>query len=51
MILKWWNAIYLKGATAYEFQLGRVYVQVCHLSGEHWRFKPWRRVSFHIEKD
>lgn len=35
----------IKGATAYEVQYGRWVLRVIHLDGDHWRFKPWRRVS------
>jgi hypothetical protein len=41
--------IWLKGATAYEFQVGRLSLRVCHLDGKHWVWKPWRRVSYNIE--
>jgi len=40
--------IFLKGATAYEAQIGRLVVRWCHLSGEYWRFKPWRRLSIKL---
>lgn len=41
--------VFMRGATAYEFQVGRVVLRWCHLSGEHWRWKPWRRVTVQLE--
>lgn len=38
-----------RGATAYELQVGRFIVRVCHLSGAYWRWRPWRR--FKLEWD
>lgn len=40
---------WLKGATAYEFQLGKYYLRICYLHGAYWAWKPWRRVSLHKE--
>lgn len=42
--------IWFKGATAYEFQIGKWYLRICHLSGAYWAWKPWRRVSLHKEQ-
>lgn len=36
----------MRGATAYEYQIGRFGVRFVHLRGGYWRWKPWRRVSF-----
>jgi hypothetical protein len=43
--------IWLKGATAYEIQVGRVYLRICHLSGGPWAWRPWRRFSLRLVKD
>jgi hypothetical protein len=40
------RVIYFKGATMYELQIGRLYGGWCHLSGDHWKGKPWRRLSW-----
>jgi hypothetical protein len=40
----------MKGATAYEVQIGAYYVRITHLKGAYWRFRPWRRISFHKEQ-
>lgn len=38
----------MKGATAYEYQWGRVYLRVVHLWGGHWNWMFWRRFSLRI---
>lgn len=39
---------FLKGATAFEFQLGRRYMRIVHLAGPSWPwYAPWRRLSLH----
>lgn len=40
-----------RGATAYEAQFGSCVVRIVHLSGDHLRFKPWRRLSIRFYKD
>lgn len=42
---------YMKGATAYEAQLGPCVIRFVHLSGAYWKHQPWRRVSFQWDKD
>lgn len=43
--------IAIRGATAWEFQIGKRYVHVVHLRGAPWPwYAPWRRVSFHKEQ-
>lgn len=41
---------FCRGATAYEFQWGRLVVRICHLRGAYWAWKPWRRVQIKIFK-
>ena len=38
-------------ATAYEFQVGRLWVRWIYLSGEYWRWKPWRRLEVYWVRD
>ncbi|QXO06579.1 hypothetical protein PHAGE_BARTON_52 [Acinetobacter phage Barton] len=35
----------MKGATAYEWDVLGHHIRVCHLKGEYWAWKPWRRVK------
>ena len=43
---------FLKGATAYEFQLGNYGVRIVHLSGGYYTwYQPWRRVCFQRFRD
>ena len=39
-----------KGATMYEWQVGRLYGGICHLRGDYWAWKPWRRFSINWEQ-
>ncbi|QIG67830.1 hypothetical protein EVC29_031 [Rhizobium phage RHph_Y52] len=41
--------VYFKGMTAYELQIGPVWVTWCHLTGDYWRWKPWRRFRAGLE--
>ena len=44
----------MKGATAYEYQIGGLVLRICHLSGAYWRWRPWRRIKFtyfYVETD
>jgi len=39
----------LKGATAYELQIGRLVIRLCHLSGGYWsRFFCRARLTFRV---
>lgn len=38
--------IAFKGATAYEIQIGSLWFKWCYLKGNHWKFRPWRRIKF-----
>lgn len=35
----------MKGATAYEWQWRNLHLRIVHLSGDYWRWRPWRRVE------
>lgn len=35
----------MKGSTAYEYQIGSFHIRICHLKGDYWAWKPWRRIS------
>jgi len=42
--------IWFRGATAYEWQIGKVYGRITHLRGKPWPWwAPWRRFSIHRE--
>lgn len=41
--------VFFRGATAYEMQIGRLWARWIHVSGRHWKIKPWRRFSAGIE--
>ena len=43
------KVIFMKGATAYELQIGRYWLAICHLKGEYWAWRPWRRISLYKE--
>ncbi len=45
------NMFFLKGCTAYEFQIGKYYIRWCHLKGGYWKsYFSFKRLSFHKEK-
>lgn len=35
-----------RGYTYYELQICALCIRWVHLSGDHWRWKPWRRLQF-----
>ena len=42
----------LKGATAYEFQIGSYGMRIVHQTGGYFKwYTPWRRISFQRFKD
>ncbi|TCU34088.1 hypothetical protein [Rhizobium azibense] len=41
--------IWFRGATAYEFQIGPFWMMWCHLKGNYWKWKPWRRFSAGVD--
>lgn len=43
-------AVAFKGATAYEAQLGRLWIRICHLRGDYWAWRPWRRIEFGVDR-
>lgn len=43
--MRWW-VIPMRGATAYEWQWGRLGLRICHLCGRFWAWRPWRRFKF-----
>lgn len=40
--------VFFKGATAYEFQIGRLVIMVTHLRGAYWKWKFWRRLRIEL---
>lgn len=38
----------MHGATAWEWQWGRVCMRIVHLRGAYWRWRPWRRVRLWV---
>jgi hypothetical protein len=38
-------AIAFKGATCYEAQLGRIWIRICYMRGDYWKWRPWRRIA------
>lgn len=34
-------------STSYYWRLWRFTLSICHLPGTYWRWKPWKRFSFH----
>lgn len=41
--------IFMRGATAYEWQIGPVYGRIVHLWGGKWRWKLWQRFSVRLD--
>lgn len=41
--------LFMRGATAYEWQIGKLYGRICFLRGPYWKWKPWRRFSWYYE--
>lgn len=44
-----YKLLFLRGATAYEWQIDKLYGHICFLRGPYWKWKPWRRFSWHYE--
>lgn len=44
--------IFFRGATAYEWQIGKLYGRIVHLTGGRWNsWKVWKRISFGWERE
>lgn len=44
-----YKLLLMRGATAYEWQIGKLYGRICFLRGPYWKWKPWRRFSWYYE--
>lgn len=40
-----------RSATGYEGQVGHIVIRWCTLSGAHWAWRPWRRLTIRWHRD